>query len=144
MPSSNEYMQNYMSQYWKDNPDKYEAHKKTVREYSKTHPKSKEKNSKNVSSCRQKIRTEILNRLGHKCANPFNFPHPDWCNDEHCLQIDHINGGGMQEMRKFKSDYSYMRFILNQIKAGSKDYQLLCANCNWIKRFINNELDSNR
>jgi len=35
--------------------------------------------------------------------------------------------------------FSYYRFILNEIKAGSKDYQLLCANCNWIKKFEEKE-----
>jgi hypothetical protein len=31
------------------------------------------------------------------------------------------------------------RAILREIKAGSKDYQLLCANCNWIKKYEKGE-----
>ena len=92
---------------------------------------------------RIKIKKEILRLLGGKCANPYNFPHPDWCNSPECLQIDHVHGHGKQEKRKFNGHQDlgsnhYYR-ILNAIKNGSKNYQLLCANCNWIKRFKNNE-----
>lgn len=85
---------------------------------------------------RLEVRIKIIRLLGGKCANPFNVPHPDWCNDFRCLQIDHINGGGTK-MRKISSNYDeYYRHILKEIESGSKDYQCLCANCNWLKREI--------
>jgi len=85
-------------------------------------------------------REEIIELLGSKCANPYNLPHPDWCNDIRCLQIDHKNGGGNRERKRIcNSGCGIQTFILRQIKLGSKDYQLLCANCNWIKRHEENE-----
>lgn len=84
-------------------------------------------------------RQAVIQLLGNKCDNPFNLPHPDWCNDWRCLQIDHINGGGVKELREHKNRYSFYGMVLRKIKAGSKDYQLLCANCNWRKRYENKE-----
>jgi hypothetical protein len=71
------------------------------------------------------IRGRILEILGNKCV---------YCgfSDLRALQIDHINGGGEKE-RKIHKGNSYYRYILKQLKTGSKDYQLLCANCNMIK-----------
>ena len=84
-----------------------------------------------------KIRAEIHRLLGGKCCNPFNRNHGDFLDDPRCLQVDHVNGNGYEERHQFSSFYSYQKNILRKIKAGSKDYQLLCANCNWIKRWEN-------
>ena len=110
----------------------------------RNNPKNKSKWNKYVldknRKSQYKIRKEIFQLLGGRCANPFNLPHPDWCNDPRCLQIDHVNGGGKKERISFNGYSSYIKFILKEIKNGSKDYQLLCANCNWIKRHENNEI----
>ena len=59
--------------------------------------------------------------------------------DSRALQIDHVNGGGWKEIKTIKG--SYALFVLNSLLAGEKNkYQLLCANCNWIKRVENNEV----
>lgn len=54
-----------------------------------------------------------------------------------CLSIDHIDGNGAEERRndlKGKSLYSYLH------KRGFPlGYQTLCMNCQWVKRFENNE-----
>ena len=62
-------------------------------------------------------------------------------NDKRALQVDHVNGKGRQERRLLnKPGAMYFRYILNSIQAGEHNkYQLLCANCNWIKRVKNNE-----
>jgi hypothetical protein len=93
-----------------------------------------------VKDGRRKIVMEIFNLLGNKCINPYNLPHPDWCNDPRCLQIDHINGGGCKHLKRLHGDRGKLyREILKEIKVGSKDYQLLCANCNWLKRYKDKE-----
>jgi hypothetical protein len=51
--------------------------------------------------------------------------------DVRCLQIDHIKGYGSSQSN---SPLRY-KHILAEIHAGSTDYQCLCANCNWKKRF---------
>lgn len=76
-------------------------------------------------------RQEILNLLGNKCVK-CNF------SDSRALQIDHINGGGVKELRKLSTSL-YFTKIKESIKNNSNEYQLLCANCNWIKRIENNE-----
>ena len=88
---------------------------------------------------KNKLKEEIITLLGSKCANPFNLNHGDFINDKRLLQIDHVKGGGRKEIKRFKNHTLYLMFVLKQIKSGSKDYQLLCANCNWIKRIENNE-----
>jgi hypothetical protein len=54
--------------------------------------------------------------------------------------VDHINGGGRKQWKSFQSGEGYYRKILQDINAGSTDYQLLCANCNWIKKHERNEV----
>lgn len=88
----------------------------------------------------KKIRVEIIELLGSKCSNPYNIDHGEFFAFPECLQIDHINGGGFKEKKRVTNGgQEYYAFVLRQIKLGSKDYQLLCANCNWIKRHRNNE-----
>lgn len=55
--------------------------------------------------------------------------------DIRALQIDHVNGGGRIEVRKFRDNKKY----LEHITKTPNNYQLLCANCNWIKKVENNE-----
>jgi len=54
--------------------------------------------------------------------------------DRRALQIDHVNGGGTQERKKL----SYMQQHKRALEFP-EEYQLLCANCNWIKKTENNE-----
>lgn len=55
------------------------------------------------------------------------------------LQIDHINGGGGKERSMFKSPTTYYSNVLRTIELGDEKYQLLCANCNVIKKMVNKE-----
>jgi hypothetical protein len=75
-------------------------------------------------------RIEVINLLGGKCVI-CGF------SDIRALQIDHINGGGCKERNEFREQY-YIK-IKKKILAGSKEYQLLCANHNWIKRYERGE-----
>jgi hypothetical protein len=52
--------------------------------------------------------------------------------DPRALQCDHIKGGGMQDRRSASGNYEGL--VLRSIMAGENKFQLLCANCNWIKR----------
>lgn len=81
---------------------------------------------------------KIIEFLGSKCSSP-NCLVPDGCKDIRCLQIDHLNGNGNKERESFFSTYQYYKFIYEKLLQGSKDYQLLCANCNIIKREENKE-----
>mgnify|MGYP001561252533 CR=1 FL=1 len=71
----------------------------------------------------QKLLSEIHAKLGGKCKH-CGF------SDIRALQIDHKNGRGGKERRNHTNLVGYRRFVLENIEK----YQLLCANCNWIKR----------
>lgn len=80
-----------------------------------------------------KIKNAIFEFLGDKCV-VCGFT------DRRALQIDHVNGGGSKERNnKHLVGRSGYKYILDKVVDGSKDYQILCANCNWIKRVVNNE-----
>jgi hypothetical protein len=81
--------------------------------------------ARNVRKCA--IRSEVLKLLGNRCVR-CSF------SDERALQIDHINGGGLREYRE-NGSWGVYKSVLNH----KNQYQLLCANCNWIKRSEENE-----
>jgi len=98
----------------------------------------RELNRISAKKCRNELKNEIFNLLGNKCSNP-NCLVIGGCTDVRCLQIDHVYGNGLKEQKKFYNTFQYYKLVLRKIQSGSKDYQLLCANCNWIKRCENCE-----
>lgn len=76
----------------------------------------------------QELRHRVLEKLGGQCVE-CGF------SDYRALQIDHINGGGDEDRRT----HSKKTFYENVLEDDGKVYQLLCANCNWIKRYENKE-----
>jgi hypothetical protein len=124
------------------------THKKqrniTQKDWIKKHPEEWKKIQRRSGKKRRDIlRKEIIQLLGEKCSNPYNLNHGDFLVDSRCLQIDHVNRESKHREKKnghaTSGNEAYLRFILKEIKSGSKDYQLLCANCNWIKRVENRE-----
>ncbi len=83
-------------------------------------------------SYKTRLRMKAIEMLGGKCVK-CGF------SDERALQFDHINGGG-NKLRAGSSGY-YVH-MYKEIIAGTHIHpvQLLCANCNWIKRTDNNEM----
>jgi len=77
------------------------------------------------------LRTNLMNLLGNKCVK-CGFA------DMRALCFDHINGGGHREYLKYKAATFY-RHYLADIQLAKANLQVLCANCNSIKRSINRE-----
>lgn len=77
------------------------------------------------------IRARALVALGGRCCS---------CgiDDPRVLQIDHVDGGGYREAQGLRGS-TYLEHVITEVGQGSKAYQLLCANCNWIKRAERNE-----
>jgi hypothetical protein len=75
-------------------------------------------------------RFEVLTRMGSSCIQ---CGFDDW----RALQIDHIHGGGTAE---FKILHPGSRAYFAKVLANPNDYQLLCANCNTIKKIENGEV----
>lgn len=89
------------------NPDKYTAQQERTK---RVHRNTK---------------MDALNVLGAKCVQ-CGF------DDIRALQIDHINGDGAKDRKKNFRGYKMYKSIIN--KENLEKYQVLCANCNWIKR----------
>lgn len=75
---------------------------------------------------RRRIRDAVIQHLGGRCVK-CGFA------DTRALQIDHVNGGGTKDHTEKKSVSSYYQRVM--ASAPNKDFQLLCANCNQIKRY---------
>ena len=132
-------MKTYKQKWYEQNKEKYRFYNK--KSYQKNKAKilnaKKVYCSKNALQIKKKRneryaerKKEILAFLGDKCKH---------CgiDDIRVLQIDHINGGGRKEI-ELSNSRGYLHFYFKQLKqdegAFLKKYQLLCANCNWIKR----------
>jgi len=87
----------------------------------------------------REVRSLVLAALGGKCVR-CGFADP------RALQIDHVNGDGRAERgapgARRESTIAYYKRVT--LEAGNGRYQLLCANCNWIKRDENKEYGGRR
>lgn len=101
----------------------YENRREKALEYSrKYYTENKGKQIERQRMIRKKIITEIFGLLGDKCTI---------CGFENkvALQIDHIHGKGYKHRKISGGGMNYYK----QIKAKIEDYQMLCANCNFIE-----------
>jgi hypothetical protein len=79
-------------------------------------------------------KTKLIVILGGKVCKKCGYDE-----DERALQIDHINGGGVKERRKGYTYQVFKKYVDNP-ELAKKTLQVLCANCNQIKKFENKEL----
>ena len=108
------------------------------REYEKNYRKT---HRKEIREYRReylvKLKREIFDLLGNKCV---------FCGYTGlALQIDHVNSGGCKERKRYGENTMYFyAHVLKEIKLGSQEYQLLCANCNFIKRLTSKKENKER
>lgn len=114
---SREFKANWKSVYLVVNPD------------TKTRYMSKEYESRYSAEWQNKRRILAINLLGGCCVR---------CgmSDFRCLQIDHIVSCGRNNRESGSKIY---RAIVNNTEEAKTRYQILCANCNWIKKYENKE-----
>lgn len=108
----------------------YQAHKIQSKEQGKKWleaNRAKARASKNKYT--ETLRTSVLHKLGNKCRK-CGFT------DKRALQVDHVKGGGNKE-RRTTSWLQVYKKVLAEVE--SVEYQLLCANCNQIKKIENKE-----
>jgi hypothetical protein len=102
--------------------------------YNAIFKKQKQDKEKTLKYSKQEAKSRRLRILKHysngemKCA---------MCgfSDIRCLSIDHINGDGAKHRKKIKTHLNYW-IEKNNYPDG---FQILCMNCQFIKRSINNE-----
>jgi len=82
----------------------------------------------------RKNRQQAIEAFGGKCVR-CGF------SDPRALQFDHIQGGGHLERKATsQASYSWYKKLSSNPEAYKNKYQLLCANCNFIKRHTNKEV----
>jgi len=93
---------------------------------------SKDRKKEYLREWKQKKRQQLIKFMGGKCVS-CGF------DDIRALHIDHITGGGNIERRSYRGNYMKFNKELLNGTLDKKRYQLLCANCNFIKKITNNE-----
>jgi hypothetical protein len=81
----------------------------------------------------RKRRLEILSMFGEIKCNSCGYNA-----DYRALHIDHVNGNGYLERKTIPHAWSY-KFWKTALAERRSNYQILCANCNWIKKLEKNE-----
>lgn len=110
-----------------------EKKKEQVIEWCKNNPEKYKQISKRSTKRRnQKIklaRLNLIRKLGNICSK-CGF------SDIRALQIDYQNGGHRKMIKKAGTSYGEFYLKLDKLSKYelAKDWQILCANCNWIKR----------
>ena len=124
---------------FREDPKNKEIHKKYMSDYAKNekriaYRKNYRLNRKDYErEARQKIKKTVFDAMGGKCVK-CGFT------DYRAIQIDHINGDGAADKRSGNTNGNgYLIRVLDSFIKREGRYQLLCSNCNWIKRFENNE-----
>lgn len=79
-----------------------------------------------------RLKGEMFSLLGEKCVR-CGF------SDKRALQFDHVNGGGSKEDESGLTGQKQLNYYVNNPEIAKKTLQVLCANCNWIKRHEQNE-----
>jgi len=100
-------------------------------------PEFREKKRLGILKFRNLWKRKSFLLLGSKCTK---------CGflDERALQIDHIKGDGHRDKDVRSNTWGYYKTVYDSVVMLENKYQLLCANCNWIKRIENNETGHNK
>ena len=115
----------HRNEWRKNNP---EAYRKQWLEY---YEKNKERINEKAKREWQIFRKKVLIYIGGEkiCCVRCGF------SDIRALQIDHIKGDGNKDRKSWNSVTEYYYRILGMArKQAQEKYQILCANCNVIKR----------
>ena len=106
----------------KRNKNKREWYAKALIRYSR------QRSQDNICRKHAKLREAVFHILGHTCRICGQF-------DKRLLQFDHINGGGKKEQRLHRYVNNYLQYLIANPEETKKRIQVLCANCNWLKRY---------
>ncbi len=115
--------------------DYYQRNKEKLQIKAKT-PEGKTSDSSRHQAYYGRIKKAVIEKFSNgtnQCAV---------CSEKriYCLSIDHIQGGGRKHRESVLEGKSYSQFYKWLLRNGTtEDYQVLCMNCQWEKRFKNKE-----
>src|SRR5271157_5457557 len=94
--------------------------------------KHREQKRHETNSSREADKAFVWTYYGNKCNH---------CGlrDIRVLQLDHINRD-LRKTSRWKRGGKGLYAALRRGEFSMEDFQLLCANCNWIKRYENKEI----
>jgi len=101
--------------------------KKILAQKVKYHRVNKKAIAARKRAARVALRLEAINCLGGKCAQ-CEF------SDIRALQFDHVNGDGSSHRKRSPSITTTEYRAIAEGRYDGPVLQVLCANCNWIKR----------
>ena len=129
-----DYAKAYQRNKLKDPIERAKQNKRTRDAYAD--PVKRAKQKARLQGKKPLYRIKLIHLLGGVCKR-CGF------SDIRALQLDHINGGGLKEQKKLGTHVMYRKYLLDLAKAKAC-LQVLCANCNWIKRHTNSEKPKGR
>lgn len=90
---------------------------------------------------RRKLKEQILRHYSPdlKCVGWNGIVCPFSCNDIRCLSIDHIEGNGLAHRKRVKTTNGTAFYRWLRDNNYPKGFQVLCMNCQFIKRDENHE-----
>ena len=150
---SEEKRKEWEKQYYRKNKERISIYckkwyRRTYKERAKYRERMKEPR-KQLDARRNKEIREII--LRHYCKNnkikcelhKTYFPNDNTITDTRILVIDHINGGGCKQKRELGvQGAQFYRWLMKH--NFPKGYQIICHNCNWIKKWEQNEVPRGR
>jgi transposase len=112
-----------------------------TKQYDEAHPSERRKR---LNKRRRQKRMKAIKLLGERCRGVtsagcrwVNEDGTYGCTDVRILQIDHAKGGGADELKHGRKAFIGSDGVVIKILRGETNtYQLLCPNCNWLKRVL--------
>ena len=88
-------------------------------------------------------RMVLVAALGGVCScRDSDCWHTEPCaiSDSRCLQLDHVNGDGFADRKRLGGQTGVVAYYVDHLSEAREVLQVLCANCNWVKRVRNREV----
>jgi len=123
MKNSKQENRNRYKKWYSDNLENARKMKRErMREYRKQNPEKYRKQSRQAKS---KLKSKIFDMYGYSCVK---------CGFSNikALTLDHINNDGAIDRKKHGERGVYLRALIPENK---KEFQILCMNCQFIKRY---------